>query len=108
MGWVFSGAENSARRVFALQINAANVNHLWIVDNNTRRVYQYNAAATLANNSSHAADAAFALAAGNTNPQGIADPPAPSSLLTTETPVLSEPVSADAALRGNDAALASM
>ena len=71
-------------------------------------MYQYNAAATFANGSSHAADVAFALAAGNTNPQGIADPPAPGSLLVTETPVLAEPVSAEAALRGNDAALASM
>jgi hypothetical protein len=60
------------------------VNHLWIVDNNTRRVYQYNAAATFANGTSHAADVSFALAAGNTNPQGIADPPAPVSLLTTD------------------------
>ena len=50
----------------------------------------------------------FALAAGNTNPQGIADPPAPGSLLTTETPVLAEPVSAEAALVGHDAALESM
>ena len=50
----------------------------------------------------------FALAAGNTNPQGIADPPAPGTLLATETPVLAEPVSAEAAPRGNDAALASM
>ena len=57
---------------------------------------------------SQAAVATFALAAGNTNPQGIADPPAPGSLLATETPVLAEPVSAEAALRGNDAALASM
>ena len=48
------------------------------------------------------------LATGNTNPQGIADPPAPGSLLTTETSVLSEPVSAEAALRGNDAALEDM
>ena len=71
-------------------------------------MYQYNAAATFANGSSHAADVTFALAAGNTNPQGIADPPAPGSLLATETPVLSEPVSAEAALRGNDAALANM
>ena len=37
-----------------------------------------------------------------------ADPPAPSSLLATETLVLSEPVAAEAALRGNDVALASM
>ncbi len=71
-------------------------------------MYQYNAAATFANGSSHAADNYFALAAGNTNPQGIADPPAPGSLLATETPALSEFVSAESALRGNDAALASM
>ena len=91
-----------------ITIDPANVSNIWIVDSGTDRVYQYNAAATFANGSSHAADVAFALAAGNTNPQGIADPPAPSSLLATETPVLSEPVSAEAALRGNDAALASM
>ena len=48
------------------------------------------------------------MAAGNTNPQGIADPPAPGSLLTTETPGLSEPVSAETMLRGNDAALENM
>ena len=91
-----------------ITIDPANVSNIWIVDSGTDRVYQYNAAATFANGSSHAADVAFALAAGNTNPQGIADPPAPGSLLATETPVLSEPVSAEAALRGNDAALASM
>jgi hypothetical protein len=50
--------------------------HLWIVDSGTDRVYQYNNAVSLPNNSSKAADAFFALAAGNTNPQGIADPPA--------------------------------
>ena len=69
---------------------------------------QYTVAASLANGSSHAADLSFALAAGNTNPQGIADPPAPSSLLVTETPVLTEPVSAEAALVGNDVALEGM
>ena len=83
---------------------------MWIVDNGTDRVYQYNAAATFLppNGSSHAANVAFALAVNDTNPQGIADPPAPGSLLTTETPVLTESVSADAAPLGNDAALASM
>ena len=91
-----------------ITIDPANVSNIWIVDSGTDRVYQYNAAATFANGSSHAADVAFALAVGNTNPQGIADPPAPGSLLATETPVLAEPVSAEAALRGNDAALASM
>jgi hypothetical protein len=67
-------------------------------------VYQYNAAATFANSSSHAADVSFALAAGNTNPQGIADPPAPGSMLVAEIPV----PSAEAASRGNDAALESL
>ena len=91
-----------------ITIDPANVSNIWIVDSGTDRVYQYNAAATFANGSSHAADVSFALAAGNTNPQGIADPPAPGSLLATETPVLAEPVSAEAALRGNDAALENM
>ncbi len=85
--------------------------NIWIVDAGTDRVYQYNAAGSImsfVNGSSHAADLSFALAAGNTNPQGIADPPAPGSLLTTETPVLAEPVSAEAALVGNDVALEGM
>ena len=65
-----------------ITIDPANVSNIWIVDSGTDRVYQYNAAATFANGSSHVADVAFALAAGNTNPQGIADPPAPGSLLS--------------------------
>jgi hypothetical protein len=64
-----------------ITLDPANVSNLWIVDSGTDRVYQYNAAATFANGSNHAADVAFALAVGNTNPQGIADPPAPSSEL---------------------------
>ena len=92
-----------------ITLDPANVSQdLWIVDSGTDRVYQYNAAASVDLGSSHAAVVTFALAAGNTNPQGIADPPAPGSLLATETPVLAEPVSAEAALRGNDAALESM
>ena len=62
-----------------ITIDPANVSNIWIVDSGTDRVYQYNAAASLANGSSKAADVSFALAAGNTNPQGIADPPVPSS-----------------------------
>ena len=60
-----------------ITIDPANVSNIWIVDSGTDRVYQYNAAATFANGSSHAADVSFALAVGNTNPQGIADPPVP-------------------------------
>jgi hypothetical protein len=46
-----------------------------MVDNATDRVYQFTAAATRTSGSQSPA-ASFALAAGNTNPQGIADPPA--------------------------------
>ena len=88
-----------------ITIDPTNVNHIWIVDNGTKRVYQYDYAANLPNGSNKAADAWFVLAAGNTNPQGIADPPLPRDLLTNETTVLSESVSTEAALRGNDAAL---
>jgi hypothetical protein len=100
--WTISTA--GATSPTGITIDPANVSNIWIVDSGTDRVYQYNAAATFANSSSHAADVSFALAAGNTNPQGIADPPAPGSLLAIETPV----PSAEAASRGNDAALASM
>ena len=91
-----------------ITIDPANVSNIWIVDNGTDRVYQYNAAASLPNGSSQAADVSFALAAGNTNPQGIADPPAPGSMLATETPALSASVSPAAAVSGTDAALASL
>ena len=65
-----------------ITINPANVSDLWIVDSGTKRVYQYTGAATRTSGSQIAA-ATFALAAGNTNPQGIADPPAPGTALTT-------------------------
>jgi sugar lactone lactonase YvrE len=59
-----------------LTINPASVSDIWIVDNGTDKVYQYAAAAGRTSGSQNAA-ATFALAAGNTNPQDIADPPAP-------------------------------
>jgi hypothetical protein len=57
-----------------LTIDPANVSDIWIVDNGTDRVYQYSAAAGRTSGS-QSASASFALAAGNSNPQGIADPP---------------------------------
>ncbi|MHB8974465.1 MAG: NHL repeat-containing protein [Pirellulaceae bacterium] len=68
---------------------------LWIVDNGTDKVYQYTNGRGVSSGSLLATNI-FALAPGNTNPQGIADPPAPGSLLVAETPVLS--AEADAAL----------
>jgi hypothetical protein len=57
-----------------ITINPNNVSDIWIADNGTDKVYQYVGAATRTSGSQSAA-ATFALAAGNTNPQGIADPP---------------------------------
>lgn len=59
-----------------ITINPANVGNIWIVDSGTDRVYQYNNA-VFRTSGSQAAATSFALAVGNTNPQGIADPPAP-------------------------------
>ena len=59
-----------------ITLDPASPSHLWIVDNGTDRVYQYDNA-VVRTNGSQAASGSFALdtAAGNTNPQGIADPP---------------------------------
>jgi hypothetical protein len=57
-----------------LTLDPANPQHIWIVDSGTDRVYQYTSAASRTSGSQPAATS-FALAPGNTNPQGIADPP---------------------------------
>jgi hypothetical protein len=64
-----------------ITINPNNVSDIWIVDNGTDKVYQYIAAAGRTSGSQNAG-ATFALAPGNTNPQGIADPPTADMLLT--------------------------
>ncbi len=56
---------------------------IWIVDSGTDKVYDY-ANARGRTSGSQAASAFFALAAGNTNPQGIADPPPSGSMLATQ------------------------
>jgi hypothetical protein len=57
-----------------ITINPNNVSDIWIVDNGTNKVYQYIGAASRTSGSQNAG-ATFSLAAGDTNPQGIADPP---------------------------------
>jgi subtilisin family serine protease len=49
---------------------------IWVVDSGTDRVYRY---ANARNLTSPTLTSSFALAAGNANPQGIADPPPPGS-----------------------------
>lgn len=65
-----------------ITINPNNVSDVWIVDNGTDMVYQYIGAASRTSGSQNAG-ATFALASGDTNPQGIADPPTADMLLTS-------------------------
>jgi DNA-binding beta-propeller fold protein YncE len=62
-----------------ITINPNSVSDVWIVDSGTLKVYDY-AAAAGRTSGSQAAAATFALAPGDTNPVGIADPP-PAGLL---------------------------
>ena len=66
-----------------ITIDPNNVSNVWIVDSLNLKVYQYTAAATRTSGSQSAA-ATFALAPGDTNPQGIADPP-PADMLVPST-----------------------
>ena len=59
-----------------ITLDPAAPSHLWVVDNATDRVYQFDAAVGRTSGS-QAASGSFALAPGNTNPQDIADPPVP-------------------------------
>jgi hypothetical protein len=56
-----------------ITIDPNDVNHIWVVDASTDKVYQYNNATTQLTGSQQPG-ATFSLAATNTNPQGIADP----------------------------------
>ncbi|MFO1064621.1 MAG: SdrD B-like domain-containing protein [Pirellulales bacterium] len=61
-----------------LTIDPNNVNHIWVVDAGTDTVYQYDGAVGRTSGN-QAAASSFALAAGDTDPQGISDPlPTPS------------------------------
>jgi hypothetical protein len=69
--WTISAGGGSPT---GITLDLANNSDLWIVDSATDRVYQYVGAASRTSGSQSAATS-FPLAAGNTNPQGIADPP---------------------------------
>ncbi len=85
-----------------ITINPNNVSDIWIVDNGTDKVYQYIGAASRTSGSQNAG-ATFALAPGDTNPQGIADPPPEDMLITPSapSPVLEQPSATDAPVGGD-------
>jgi hypothetical protein len=71
--WTISSGGGSPT---GITLDPSNVSHLWIVDSATDRVYRFDGAAGRTSGA-QSPSASFALAAGNTNPQGIADPPVP-------------------------------
>jgi len=75
--WAIDPADTHPTGITVTPNGASDV---WIVDNGTDKVYQYIGAASRTSGSQNAA-ATFALAAGNTNPKGIADPPPTDSML---------------------------
>lgn len=89
-----------------LTIDPTNVSNIWIVDNNTDRVYQFNSATSLTSGSA-SPSSSFALTAGNTNPQGIADPPPAASMLVSQTSTIASNVAAPELEKPNRKALAS-
>jgi hypothetical protein len=70
--WTISGGGGSPT---GITLDPSSPSHLWIVNSGTDRVNQYDAAVSRTSGS-QSPSTSFALAAGNTNPQGIADPPA--------------------------------
>jgi hypothetical protein len=110
--WTISSANASPT---GITIDPTNASDIWIVDNGTDRVYQYAGAASRTSGSQGAVGT-FALANGNTNPQGIADPPpsaaqqrsdirAPTSVIPHAPQVASDNLSSEKLLsRRNDIA----
>jgi hypothetical protein len=70
--WSIDGQSDNPQ---GITIDPTNVDTIWIVDSGTDQVFQYTGAAGRTSGG-QSADATFDLATGNSNPRGIADPPA--------------------------------
>ncbi len=98
------GIDPANKHPTGITINPNNVSDIWIVDIGTDKVYQYIGAASRTSGSQNAG-ATFALASGDTNPQGIADPPvAARRLASPKGAVASLAQATDAALQRLDPA----
>jgi sugar lactone lactonase YvrE len=96
--WAIDAANTSPT---GITLDPTAPSHLWIVDNATDRVYQYDNA-VMQTSGSLSASTSFALAAGNTNPQGIADPPTPTPSPAWEAlPLVPVPTQANAHSAGD-------
>ena len=75
--WTIAGAGTSPT---GITLDPSGGGNLWIVDSGTKRVYQFDNAR--GSRRFLSPSTSFALSAGNTNPQGIADPPTGRSVTT--------------------------
>ncbi len=88
--WTIDSANNSPT---GLTIDPTGASQsIWIVDSGTDKVYEYTDALGKSSGSLSAANT-FALAAGNTNPQGIADPPPVGSPVSSTRLATARPIS---------------
>jgi len=71
--------DSANSRPTGISVDPAGGNKLWVVDSGTDRIYEYSGA-TGSLSGGLIASKTYALAAGNTNPQGIADPPRPDEM----------------------------
>jgi VCBS repeat-containing protein len=76
--WALSSTDPSPS---GITLDPNNLNHVWVVDASTRRVYQYDGGTALLSGSKEPS-ISFALSATDTNPQGIADPDSAGSTIS--------------------------
>jgi hypothetical protein len=79
--WTINGTNTTPT---GITLDPSNPSDVWIVDAGRDQVFQYTAASSRTSGS-QSASAVFNLAPGNTNPQGIADPPPPGTARALET-----------------------
>jgi hypothetical protein len=106
--WTISGAGSAPT---GITLDPAHVGNLWIVDSGTKRVYQFDNAASLISGNLYPSTS-FTLAASNTNPQGIADSPAgvpiPAALTSAPMSTASPPVRGHVVVEDNCPTLAAV
>lgn len=94
--WTITGAGASPT---GITLDPSGGGQLWLADAGTRRVYQFDNARGLTSGSL-SPSTSFALAAGNTTPQGIADPPTGTPTPVAPTPTRSVAIQRTAARPG--------
>lgn len=92
--WYYASGGFSSGSPTGITIDPSHVSDVWILDSTADRVFRFAGAASRTSGSATASDS-FPLASGNSNPQGIADPPPPGSSPSSDVAALA-PAAAEA------------